>query len=191
MDEGWPRIKARNTKRVSPWMAIIEREVEFAPGAEREVYHAVSQQDYIAIVAALPDNRFPIVRQYRPALESFTWELPAGLIDPDEDAAACCRRELIEETGFAARAVHALGTYAPCTARLSNRVHSFYVEIDPNVDRKPAEPGIELKLVSPAQLTELILAGQFVLQLHIGAVLLAGLRGYIDLGAFQTIQRAI
>jgi len=51
----------------------IEREVEFAPGAEREVYHAVSQQDYIAIVAALPDNRFPIVRQYRPALESFTW----------------------------------------------------------------------------------------------------------------------
>lgn len=78
MDEGWTRIKARNTKRVSPWMAIIEREVEFAPGAEREVYHAASQQDYIAIVAALPDSRFPIVRQYRPALESYTWELPAG-----------------------------------------------------------------------------------------------------------------
>ena len=81
MDEGWPKIKARNTKRVSPWMAIIEREVEFAPGAEREIYHAVSQQDYIAIVAALPDSRIPIVRQYRPALESFTWEFPAGLID--------------------------------------------------------------------------------------------------------------
>jgi hypothetical protein len=32
MDEGWPKIKARNTKRVSPWMAIIEREVEFAQG---------------------------------------------------------------------------------------------------------------------------------------------------------------
>ncbi len=104
MDEGWPRIKARNTKRVSPWMAIIEREVEFAPDAEHEVYHAVSQPDYIAIVAALPDSCFPIVRQYRPALESFTWELPTGLIDPGEDAAACCRRELMEETGFAVRA---------------------------------------------------------------------------------------
>ena len=191
MDEGWPRINARNTKRVSPWMAIIEREVEFAPGAEREVYHAVSQQDYIAIVAALPDNRFPIVRQYRPALQSFTWELPAGLIDPGEDAATCCRRELTEETGFAPRAVHALGTYAPCTARLSNRVHSFYVEIDPNVARKPTEPGIELKLVSPAQLAELILAGEFVLQLHIGAVLLAGLRGYIDLGAFRNVPTGV
>jgi ADP-ribose pyrophosphatase len=189
MSEDWPKIKARQTTRVSPWMAIIEREVEFAPGAEREIYHAVSQQDYIAIVAALPDSRLPIVRQYRPALESFTWEFPAGLIDPDEDAAACCRRELMEETGFAARSVHALGSYAPCTARLSNRVHSFYVEIDPSVEGKPTEPGIELKLVSHAQLAELILAGEFILQLHIGAVLLAGLRGYIDLGAFRSIQR--
>jgi hypothetical protein len=57
MDEGWPKIKARNTKHVSPWMAIIKREVEFAPGAEREIYHAVSQQDYITIVATLPDCR--------------------------------------------------------------------------------------------------------------------------------------
>jgi 8-oxo-dGTP pyrophosphatase MutT (NUDIX family) len=188
MDEGWPKIKARNTKRVSPWMAIIVREVEFAPGAEREIYHAVSQQDYITIVAALPDSRLPIVRQYRPALESFTWEFPAGLIDPDEDAAACCRRELMEETGFAARSVHAPGSYAPCTARLSNRV---LCRDRSNVEGKPTEPGIELKLVSHAQLAELILAGKFVLQLHIGALLLAGLRGYIDLGAFRSIQRGV
>jgi ADP-ribose pyrophosphatase len=186
MVDGWPKIKARRTTRVSPWMAIIEREVEFAPGAERELYHAVGQQDYIAIVGSLPDGRIPIVRQYRPALESFTWELPAGLVDPGEDAAACCRRELMEETGFAARAVHALGCYAPCTARLSNRVHSFFAEID-SVDGQRAEPGIELKLVSPAQLAEQILAEEFVLQLHIGAILLAGLRGYIDLDAFQSV----
>jgi ADP-ribose pyrophosphatase len=188
MAEDWPKIKARRTTRVSPWMAIIEREVEFAPGAKREFYHAVGQQDYIAIVGSLPDGRIPIVRQYRPALESFTWELPAGLVDPGEDAAACCRRELMEETGFAARVVHALGSYAPCTARLSNRVHSFFAEID-STEVKPAEPGIELKLVSPAQLAEQIRAGEFVLQLHIGAVLLAGLHGFIDLSTFRIVRK--
>jgi ADP-ribose pyrophosphatase len=191
MADDWPKIKARRTTRMSPWVAIIEREVEFAPGAEHELYHAVGQQDYIAIVASLPDGRIPIVRQYRPALESFTWELPAGLVDPGEDAAACCRRELMEETGFAARAVHALGSYAPCTARLSNRVHSFFAEIDPITEGKEAEPGIELKLVSPVQLAEQILAGEFVLQLHIGALLLAGLRGYIDLGAFRIARKSV
>jgi 8-oxo-dGTP pyrophosphatase MutT (NUDIX family) len=191
MAEGWPKIKARRTTRVSPWMALIEREIEFAPGAERELYHAVGQQDYIAIVATLPDGRIPIVRQYRPALESFTWELPAGLVEPGEDTVACCQRELIEETGFIARAVHALGCYAPCTARLSNRVHSFFAEIDPIAVVNRAEPGIEVKLVSTAQLAEQILAGEFVLQLHIGALLLAGLHGYIDLGAFQIVRNGV
>jgi ADP-ribose pyrophosphatase len=191
MAENWPKIKARRTTHVSPWMAIIEREVEFAPGAERKLYHAVGQQDYIAIVAALPDGRIPIVRQYRPALESFTWELPAGLVDPGEDAAACCRRELMEETGFIARSVHTLGCFAPCTARLSNRVYSFFAEIDPIARGEVAERKIEHKLVSPAQLAEQILAGEFVLQLHIGAVLLAGLRGYLDLRAFQIIRNGV
>lgn len=178
----WPKIKARRTTRISPWVEIIEREVEFAPGGKRELYHAVGQQDYIAIVALTPDGRIPIVRQYRPALEQFTWELPAGMVDKGETAAETCRRELMEETGFAAKTVHALGAYAPCTARLSNRIHSFFVEACPE---KPAtEAGIELRLVMPEELGGLIQSGDFVLQLHIGAILLAGLAGHINLAAF-------
>ena len=75
----WPKISAADHKGVA-WMEIIEREVEFAPGAKPELYHAVAQQDYTAIVARTPDGQIPIVRQYRPALERFTWELPAGLV---------------------------------------------------------------------------------------------------------------
>jgi ADP-ribose pyrophosphatase len=181
----WPKIKSRHTTRVSPWMEIIEREVEFAAGAKSELYHALGQQDYIAIVARTPDGKIPIVRQYRPALERFTWELPAGLVDKGEDPTETCKRELMEETGFPAKAVHALGTYAPCTARLSNQLHSFFVETGPRAEAPPTEAGIELKLVTPKELAKLILAGEFVLQLHIGALLLAGMRGYLDLGAFQ------
>ena len=182
----WPKIKARRTTPISPWMAIIEREVEFADGAAPELYHAVGQADYIAIVALTPEGKIPIVRQYRPALERFTWELPAGLVDEGESPEACCRRELMEETGLAALAVHALGAYAPCTARLSNRLHSFFVATGPHGAAAPTEPGIALKLVSPAELAGLILSGEFVLQLHIGALLLAGLRGHIDLGTLKT-----
>ena len=179
----WPKIKARGTTTVSPWMTIIEREVEFTESASPELYHAVAQQDYIAIVALTPDGLLPIVRQYRPALEAFTWELPAGLVDAGEDAAESCRRELQEETGLTARAVHALGAYAPCTARLSNRVHSFFVETEPAAGAVGSEPGIDTRLVTPAELGRLIASGEFVLQLHIGALLLAGLRGHLDLKA--------
>ena len=189
MAEGWPKIRNRRTTRVSPWMEIIEREVVFAPDAPAELYHAVGQQDYIAIVAMTPDGRIPIVRQYRPALEQFTWELPAGLVDAGEAAADTCKRELMEETGYAARAVHALGAYSPCTARLSNRVHTFFVEAVPRGEKPLTEAGIELKLVTPRELGGLIISGEFVLQLHIGAILLAGLRGHIDLGAFGSTRK--
>lgn len=179
----WPKIISRRTTRISPWMEIMERGVEFTAGGTPDLYHAVAQHDYVAIVARTPDGRIPIVRQFRPAVEKFTWELPAGTVDQGEPPADSCRRELLEETGYPARAVHALGTYAPCTARLSNHIHSFFVETGPRSGT--AEEGIEVKLVTTHELSQLILAGDFTLQLHIGALLLAGLRGHLDISAFR------
>jgi len=184
MAEDWPKIKGRRDITISPWMTVIERAVEFTPGAAPELYHAVGQQDYIAIVARTPDGLIPIVRQYRPAVERFTWELPAGLVDRGEDPAETCRRELLEETGLAAEAVHALGSMAPCTARLSNTVHSFFVHTGPRPQNAPVEEGIEVRFATPAEIAGLTQGGEFVLQLHLGAILLAGLHGHLDLSEF-------
>lgn len=181
----FPKITSRRTIDVSPWMKIIEREVVFNAERKPELYHAVGQQDYIAIVAMTPEGLIPIVRQYRPAVEGFTWELPAGMTDPGEAPAETCRRELLEETALPARAVHPLGAFAPCTARLSNRVHSFFVETGPRQPDHPGETGIEVKLVSPADLAELIRSGAFTLQLHIAALMLAGMHGFLDFRAFK------
>lgn len=181
MADDWPKIRARRTSTVSPWMDIIEREVEFADGAKPQTYHAVGQPDYVAILAMTPDGRIPIVRQYRPALEQFTLELPAGLVDPNEDAAETCRRELLEETGFPALEVHRLGLTAPCSGRLSNRIHSFFVETG---ERSPAfqpEPGLEVRLVTPLELARLVKAGLFISQLHLGTLFLAERHSFIDL----------
>lgn len=185
----WPRIRSRRTTAVSPWMKVIARKVEFAPAAPAQVYHAVGQADYIAIVALTPAGRIPIVRQYRPAIEDFSWELPAGLVDDGEDPAQGCRRELFEETGFPARVVHRLGETSPCTGRLSNRIHSFFVETAARAKSFEPEPGITLKLVKPAELVRLIRDGEFESQLHIGALLLAELHGFLTLPRAAPRQR--
>jgi ADP-ribose pyrophosphatase len=177
----WPRIRERRVTRISPWMGVIERDVEFTPQGEVSTYYAVEQADYIAIVALTPDGHIPIVRQYRPALEAFTWELPAGLTEPGEDPAITCRRELAEETGLTARSVRLLGTAAPCTGRLSNRIHSFFVETGVAAAGFVPEPGLTANLVTPAELVRLIAAGEFVSQLHLGALLLAELQGFLQL----------
>jgi 8-oxo-dGTP pyrophosphatase MutT (NUDIX family) len=177
----WPRIRSRRTTAVSPWMRIIAREVEFSRGGPVEVYHAVEQADYIAIVAITGSGKIPIVRQYRPALETFSWELPAGLVEPGEKPVDCARRELFEETGLVARAIHPLGETFPCTGRLNNRIHSFFVEGGKRVASFEPEAGMRVKLVSPAEIARLIQAGTFASQLHIGALLLAELHGFLAL----------
>jgi len=177
----WPRIRSRRTTAVSPWVGLIAREVEFRRGGPRQVFHAVEQADYVGIVAVTPQGKIPIVRQYRPALEAFTWELPAGLVDDDEDPIECCRRELLEETGLTARTIHRLGHKSPCTGRLNNRIHSFFVEAGERISGFEPEPGVTVKLVAPAEIARMIERGGFESQLHLGTLLLAELNGFIAL----------
>ena len=182
MTEGWPKIRARQTTTISPWMDVITREVEFMPGDPPQLYHAVGQRDYLAILARTPDGRIPIVRQYRPAIEDFTWEFPAGLVEHGEDPAAACVRELLEETGYPARAVHTLGTpAAACTGRLSNRIHSYFVETGERVADFTPEPGLTVAQKSPVELVEMIQVGEFIQQLHLGTLMLAELQNFLIL----------
>lgn len=171
----WPRITGRRVTELSPWVDIVERKVEFSAGSEAQLYHAVKQADYIAIVALTPSGQIPLVRQFRPAIERFTWELPAGLVDPGEEPADTARRELLEETGYPARTLVPLGTTAPCTARFSNWMHSFFVETAEQEANFRPEPGMEIRLVTPQELTGLISSGDFISQHHIGALFQASL----------------
>ena len=181
MADEWPKIRSRHVQTISPWMEIIAREVEFSPGQPAETYHAVGQQDYIAIVARTPDGRIPIVRQYRPAVEAFSWELPAGLVDRGEHPIAGAERELREETGYTVRTILPLGSASPCTGRLSNRVHSFFVDTGDQIPKFTPEPGVAVAQMTPAELVALIVKGEFIQQLHLGALLLAELHGLLRL----------
>jgi ADP-ribose pyrophosphatase len=62
-------------------------------------------------VAVLPveGDRCKLLRQYRVAIDQFIYEVPAGTMEPGEDPAETARRELIEETGFAAQTIAAKG----------------------------------------------------------------------------------
>ena len=79
----------------------------------------------VVVLPVLADGSVLLVRQYRYAAEDFLWELVAGHIDRHEKPAAAARRELKEETGYAARRVERLLSFFPSPGILTERMHLF------------------------------------------------------------------
>ena len=67
----------------------------------------------VSVVPVDHDGRIVMVRQYRPALDAFLLEIPAGKRDvADEPPADTAQRELGEEIGVRAGSLELLGTFA-------------------------------------------------------------------------------
>ena len=78
-----------------------------------------------AIVPLMDDHTVLLLKQYRHAVGGFIWEIPAGTLDPGEDARQCAERELIEETGYAADHFERLAEITPLPAYSDERIHLF------------------------------------------------------------------
>ena len=60
----------------------------------------------VAIIARLHDpERIVLVKQWRPPMDAFTLEFPAGLVEQNDTLEATALRELEEETGFSGRVI--------------------------------------------------------------------------------------
>ncbi len=69
-----------------------------------ESVERVNSHGAAIIIAKLqPSNRLILVEQYRPPVNNYVLEFPAGLIDQGESALASALRELKEETGYIAK----------------------------------------------------------------------------------------
>lgn len=99
------------------------------PAREREREFVVIQPpDWVNVVALTPDHRLVMVRQFRYGIDTFSLEIPGGVIEPGEDPLVAGVRELAEETGFAGDRVTRLGSVHPNPAIQSNRAHFLLVE---------------------------------------------------------------
>lgn len=81
----------------------------------------------VIIIAATPDDEMLFVEQYRVPLGARTIEMPAGLVadsHENDTLEAAARRELIEETGWAASQVQLLMS-GPTSAGLTNERIAF------------------------------------------------------------------
>lgn len=115
----------------------------------------------VAIVALTDDGNIVLVRQWRAALGRITLEIPAGKLEPGEDAAACARRELREETGVIPQKLEHLTSIAPAPGYSDELIHLFMATQLSFKDPDPDEDEfIHVELVPLSRLIDDVLDGR-------------------------------
>jgi ADP-ribose pyrophosphatase len=77
------------------------------------------------MLAVDAEDRILWIRQHRWAAGRELLELPAGTLEHDEAPEACARRELAEETGFAAASWQKLGGFYSAPGFCDEYLHAF------------------------------------------------------------------
>jgi ADP-ribose pyrophosphatase len=82
----------------------VERKtIRLPTGAKRE--KVIIHPGHAVAILPVEGDSIKLLRQYRYAIGEYILEAPAGTMEPDEDPEECARRELIEETGYAATTI--------------------------------------------------------------------------------------
>jgi len=170
----------RQEQIISPWVTLVTHVVNNDDGIKAN-YHSLKQADYVAILGVTEAGEIPLVQQYRPALTRYTWELPGGLLEEDENPKECALRELFEETGFESNnsEIALMGVLQPDTGRLENKLWCFFASNILLASNWKQEAGINIQMVNTQELINQSLSGKFDHALHIAVVGLAMMNGYL------------
>ena len=122
------------------------------PGGRETTREIVEHSDCVAIIAIDDEDNVLLVEQYRKPVEKRLLEIPAGGIEPGEEAEDCVRRELREETGFLPQKVERLGGFYSSPGYCTEYLH-LYLATELISSPLQAEDSESIKLVR-VQLSE-------------------------------------
>lgn len=132
----WQTLARREVADCRPWVRLWAEDVRLPDGRVIADFAAIDLPDYVVVVALAADGRVVVERNYKHGPRRVCLNLPAGYLDPGEEPLAAARRELLEETGYAADEWAYLGSFANDGNRGCGRGH-FYLA---RGARRVAEP---------------------------------------------------
>jgi 8-oxo-dGTP pyrophosphatase MutT (NUDIX family) len=151
----------------------LRRDAIVLPGGARiENYYVRESRGFSVVFALTPDERVVLVKQYKHGIARSVLELPAGGIDPGESPLDCARRELVEETGYAAPAFEHVATFVTDPTNSDAQFHLFLAR-DARFDREqrlePTED-IEVRLATFEELRRFASDGTIEVASHVAAI---------------------
>jgi len=151
----------------------LEEAASINPDQPKPYYRLVGPDSVICCLLDLQD-RFVMVRQYRPNLEMKTLETPAGGIERGELPLEAIRREIMEEAGLQCALLPLGQTFSLMMNRTNVKDHLFFGMFPEEIENFVPEAGIEVIRVPRQELRTLAMEGQYLQLAGLGLLQLAG-----------------
>lgn len=108
----------------NPFYTVYDEEYVLADG-EASHYYAIRGLQTSFVVPVLTPDTLILTKQFRYLYQEYSWEFPAGRVDPGETMEEAALRELNEEAGYKAGTLHYAGWFAPCNGLTDEQTHVF------------------------------------------------------------------
>lgn len=133
-------MKVTSTKELlsNKLFSVVEEVAQDPEGFT--IHRSIIKHPGSAVMMAVDEkSRVLLVKQFRLPAEQELWELPAGRLDPGERPLDAAKRELREETGYAAKTWTELASFWPSPGYVAEKMTIFLATELTGGDAEPME----------------------------------------------------
>ena len=132
----------------------------------------IDTSDWVNIIPVTQKNEILLIQQYRFGTDTIEWEIPGGIIEPNEPPLLAAKRELEEETGFISKEWQQIGVVNANPAIQSNKCFTFLAKDVENLGTINFDPDeyIEHHLVPISGLKGYVTSGKITNTFIIAAI---------------------
>ncbi len=172
---------------ITPFFSLEEALAK--SGMSEESYYRLAGVDSVVSCVLDQEDRFVMVRQYRPNLEMYTLESPAGGVEAGEAPLSAMQREIFEESGLRCPLLRVGDSFRLMMNRTNIRDYLFFGMLPEETSGFTAEPGIEVHRIPRSKLLQTALRGEYLQLGALGLLQLAG--GILDVDMLRSSYEVI
>ncbi len=151
---------------------VREDTYHFLPNDIVQDYLVMEFSDWVNIIPVTAEDEIVMIRQYRHGVKRETFEVPGGLISPEDTSPGeAGAREMVEETGYTSDDIIQIGFVEPNPAIQNNRCYTFLARnaVPGSAQKLDPTEAINVELIKRHKVYEMIRQGHITHGLVVAA----------------------